>query len=193
MAAPRRRVSRAGLAASLLLAAGLAACASPTAGTAVPAAGALHAPRVAHPLDASRFVATPCAALTTDELTALGFTRPSRDPFATPDGRGCGWLSEDATAVGVSWITANKHGLSDIYASRVYYSYWKATTVVGYPAVYGTPLHDHRPIGECVLNVGINDHLEFYVDYTDPADNARACPAAARVAAVVISNVRGAA
>jgi hypothetical protein len=185
-------MSRTGLAAALLLAFGVAACASPTPGTPM-AAGPRHAPPVAHPLDANKFVATPCAALTTDDLANLGFTRPSLDPFATPEGRGCGWRGEDTAAVGVSWITANKHGLSDVYASRGNYSYWQATTVAGYPAVYGSPLHDYRSSGECVLNVGVNDHLEFYVDYTDPVNTARACPAAARAAAAVISNVRGSA
>ncbi len=176
----------------------LTACATVTRGAARPATHLTTsgpakpaAPRVSHPLYPAKLVATPCSSLTASDLTGLGVTRPLDAAHRDDNGTGCTWTSTSGRSVGVSWITANKNGLSDLYANQSTYGYWQPTTVADYPAVYGDPLGDVRSHGDCVLNVGINDRLVFFIQYERPLEPAQACPLAAKAATYVITNLEG--
>ncbi len=183
----------------LVVAAALTGCATTTTGIATrttsgrPAVRQLaipHAPKVVRPLDPSAMVSAPCTSLTTTELVTLDVTRPISVAHSATAGTRCTWTGDSGGSVGVSWISADSNGLSDLYAQQSIYGYWQPTSVAGYPAVYGDPLGDQRPHGECVLNVGANDHLLFFVQYERPLEPAKGCPLAASAAADVIANLK---
>jgi hypothetical protein len=73
-------------------------------------------------------------------------------------------------------------------------AYFVVTSVAGYPAVYSSEA-DLRTDGMCVLNVGVNDHLYFFVDYdatTDQENGAneqQSCGAAKQTAVAVVKNL----
>jgi hypothetical protein len=143
---------------------------------------------VAHPLDASKMLQDPCSALTAGDLTAFGFDDMRGKPHGTSNGKGCAWSSGDSASV--DWETSNTGGLSDLYQQKSTAAYWIPTTVSGYPAVFADTISDGRPQGDCLINVGINDHLYFFAGYIGgQGDNT--CPKAQQVAADVIKNLGG--
>jgi hypothetical protein len=110
-------------------------------------------------------------------------------------GAGCGWgdhsvLPGPTNSLGVTWSEKNTGGLSDMYAQRSMWSYFKPTMVQGYPAVFGTPGTDDRGKGDCEITVGVNNHLTFFADYEDEAAPKRACPMAKRTASAVIDTLK---
>jgi hypothetical protein len=54
-------------------------------------------PTVAHPLDASKFVAAPCSSLTTADVTGLGIADPTVQPYMEPTQTFCTWSTLPAT------------------------------------------------------------------------------------------------
>jgi hypothetical protein len=160
---------------------------SPTASSSTPPS----APKVTQPLNASTLVAKPCSSLTPGNVTSIGFTNPISKPDSDANGSGCVWSGEAGGNIGVSWDTANTHGLSDLYAKQSTYAYWQPTTVASYPAVYGDALGDQRATGDCVLNVGVSDQLAFFVEYDNPANAAQACSLAGKAASDVVANLKG--
>jgi hypothetical protein len=153
--------------------------------------GGGSAPKVNHPLDASGLLTSPCSALTPSDLVGLGVVHPITGEHNTDEGADCGWTGTSGGTVGVTWVTANTNGLADLYANQPTMAYWQPTTVSGYPAVYGDALIDQRSQGDCVLDVGVNDHLYFFVDFNDPAAGSSSCPRAERAAADVIKAIPG--
>jgi hypothetical protein len=202
-----RRVLVLSLATATVIA-GLQACSSNTGGTALPDSGVRApsgnsvvpstsatpaAPKVSKPLDASPFVARPCSSLTTSDVVGVGLTDPISSGGPESSGAGCTWAGETGGIASVDWVTANKNGLSDLYAKLSTFAYWQPTMVAGYPAVYGDALRDLRSQGNCVLNVGVNDHLTFFIQYDDPLNAEHSCSLAGQAAADVIANLKGAA
>lgn len=151
-------------------------------------AAASGAPRVAHPLDASKMLQDPCSSLTTSDLTGLGIDNPTGKPRQTDYGPLCTWSSLDG--VGITWEKVNTNGLSDLYQQKSSAAYWIPITVSGYPAVFADTVSDSRPHGDCEINVGVNDHLYFFADYQAGPGN-DACPKARQAAADVIRNLGG--
>jgi hypothetical protein len=139
------------------------------------------APRVSSPLDASTYLAQPCAVLSTKQLVTLHFPargKPDTDSeTAKTAGPACTWQS-DTRATQSSFATGNKNGLSDVYRGHEqgYFEFWEPTTIAGYPAVFNDPT-DLRSAGACGLNVGISDTLTILVAVegsdADPCDPAR--------------------
>lgn len=172
-------------------------CSSGTGGRAEPAAGiptggpTSQAPKVDQPLNASTLVAQPCSSLTTGNVTGIGLSNPVNSPDKDANGTSCVWAGEAGGSIAVSWVTANTHGLSDLYVKQSTFSYWQPTTIAGYPAVYADALGDHRSDGDCVLYVGASDQLAFFTEYDNPGDAAHACPLAGKAAADVIANLKG--
>lgn len=150
------------------------------------------APRVAHPLDASKMAATPCLALTATDLAGLQVMNPiNGGANQTASGIQCTWTGSPGGSVGVAWETASISGLSDLYAKQSAIAYWQPTTVSGYPAAYGDAISDGRSQGDCVINVGVTDHMYFFVNFNNPVNAGASCTLAAQAATDVIRNLGG--
>jgi hypothetical protein len=94
----------------------------------------------------------------------------------------------------VGFVTGNKNGLSDTYrgGAEAFPGYFEPTEVSGYPAVFND-LTDQRPNGACNITVGISETLAFRSSFTaGPDDGAKSCDLVKRVAAAVITTLKGA-
>ncbi len=154
-------------------------CATTEAGTAVPAPdppsnGSTEAgpaaPTVADPLDASKYVADPCAVLTPAQLASYGVirTKPgapsSSSDFSQPS---CLWYgSAQSINLSVSWLTSNKNGLADTYdiqyGGSETWDYFEETEVEEYPGVFNYFSEDPEH-GNCHVTVGISERLVYTV------------------------------
>jgi hypothetical protein len=87
--------------------------------------------------------------------------------------------------------TASTGGMSDLYAKASTIAYWQPTTVDGYPAAFGDAISDGRAQGDCVINVGVNDHLAFFAGYDNPDNVSQACALAHRARRIPSTGVDG--
>jgi hypothetical protein len=158
----------------------------------------MAAPRVAHPLDASKFLAAACSSLTAADLSTLNLTGATSESHITAKSPVCNWDAFNATDaaknyhVGVTWETIDTNGLSAIYSLKSEMAYWQPTQIGGYPAVIAGQL-DQRLDGDCVVDVGVSDSLFFFVGYqtSDSSVVPQSCALATRAAADVIKNLKG--
>ncbi len=154
------------------------------------------APSVTEPLDADRFIADPCAALTQEQVAGFGFTGPGvpemEGAIAEQAGPSCTWQGtvDEPGTIGVTYLTGLENGLADIYGTRERYEYFEETTVNGYPAVVSDTV-DHRDIGTCGVVVGVSDSLTFSTLEQGDLDAVGACERAEQVAAAVIETMQG--
>jgi hypothetical protein len=146
---------------------------------------------VTHPLDATKMVANPCSALSPTDLAGLHITNPINKANSNATASDCGWTGDSGGTIGIGWVTANSGGLSDLYAKASTIVYWQPTTVDGYPAAFGDAISDGRAQGDCVLNVGVNDHLYFGAQYDNPDNVSQACALAQQAATDVVKNLGG--
>jgi hypothetical protein len=128
------------------------------------------APKVRVPLDATRFLSNPCAALTEQQLPGLNVNPPgNKGTNAVPNasGPGCVWSRSSAVNfLGVAFMVGNKNGLADLYRAHQsgdFRGYWIETTVDDYPAVFENATDD-RADGVCDIAVGISETLAFRVN-----------------------------
>ncbi len=151
-----------------------------------------RAPRVANPLDASRFISDPCSSLTSADVIGLGVLNSINGGGGrNAGGVGCDWTGSPGGSVSIGWETADTGGLSDLYAKSDTIAYWQPVTVDGYPAAYGDVISDGRALGDCELSVAVNDHLFFMSSFDNPANANQSCALAKQAAADVIRNLRG--
>ncbi|MGB3339801.1 MAG: DUF3558 family protein [Devosia sp.] len=153
------------------------------------------APRVESPLDATKFLADPCAVLTPVQLPTFGVSQPGRGDtegeIAKTVGPLCIWTADpevDST-ISVAWQSGNKNGLADLYRLRDRWEYFVETTVEGYPAVFNSAL-DSRAEGYCTVSVGVSDALTFTASETGKLDADGACARAEQVAAAAIVTLK---
>ncbi|MEV8613139.1 DUF3558 domain-containing protein [Amycolatopsis sp. NPDC051373] len=184
------RVSRlAGAASVLALTCVVAACSGSTGGTpepspSSPSSAGPATPKIESPLPASLIQGDPCAALTPAQVDSLFTNPPTRDQAAKDTGvaKSCGWHDIDrGSLVGIQFVYAWKHGLSDVYATQGRGFFKVLAPVQGYPvAAYGPS--DLRSKGMCNVAVGIADNAAFEADVQfansavgkgDPCDDAR--------------------
>lgn len=153
------------------------------------------APRVETPLDASRFLADPCAVLTPAQLTGLGVSTPGRGDIdsevAKTVGPLCTWTAdtEIPSGIGVAWQSGNKNGLADLYRVRDRQEYFEETTVESLPAVFASEI-DNRDGGDCTIAVGLSDSLTFTAGETGMLDADGACARAEQVAVAAVVTMR---
>ncbi|MFI5612521.1 DUF3558 domain-containing protein [Amycolatopsis sp. NPDC051903] len=153
------------------------------------------APKVGHPLPASVLSGDPCQeALTSDQLKQiLGISPQGKRDDTTGLGPACDWHNSDSgAAVGVSYVTEPHQGLSGVYANtKPQVKLWQELPAIqGYPAV-GHASSDSKDF--CQVSVGIRDDLTFDVSLglsTAKIGTADPCPLAARVADMVVTNLR---
>jgi hypothetical protein len=173
---------------------------TPLAGSAAPTSSTPDrngAPVVSSPIDASRFVAQPCAALTSAQLQTLNLPGPgvpdTNSSVANYSGPSCSWRNSEAlSSAGVSFLTGTKNGLADIYrghAQGQFPGYWVETTVDDYPGVFAG-LVDARKDGTCELGVGISDTLVVLVDRHDQTGE-KSCDQAKVAASMALKTIRG--
>jgi hypothetical protein len=153
------------------------------------------APRVANPLNATRFLPKPCEVLTPAQLQTLELPAPRKSdtdsPLAKAAGPSCLWQNSDTrSTVGVALMSGNKNGLSDTYSvpERWAKGYFEPTEVDGYPAVFNDS-GDFRGQGDCQITVGITDTLAFSASESGRLKE-RSCDRAKQVAAMVIQTIR---
>jgi hypothetical protein len=153
------------------------------------------APRVANPLDATRFLPKPCEVLTATQLQALELPATGKSdtdsPLAKAAGPACLWQNSDRpSTVGVALMSGNKNGLSDTYSvpERWANGYFEPTEVDGYPAVFNGP-GESRSRGTCQITVGISDTLAFSAEEQGRLKE-RSCDRAKQVASMVIQTIK---
>src|SRR6266545_5510920 len=119
------------------------------------------APRVANPLNATRFLTQPCAVLNPAQMGRFTISKPGEadtdSQIAKASGPGCTWKADTEPSRGysMSFLTGNKKGLSDIYRGKKQlnqFDYFEPTSVEGYPAVFADG-SDGRSQGSCDIKV----------------------------------------
>jgi Protein of unknown function (DUF3558) len=173
---------------------------TPSPSTTAPTSSAPAVPKVAHPLDTTKYQAAPCTLLTAAQVTPYGITKPGYVSGGTTAlGPGCRWSTTSSLIQGfnVQFITANTSGLTTLYINRDVIvqggGYFEATTVQGYPAVFNSQA-DQRKTGKCSLAVGVTDTLTYNVAIgLDPAspEYTTSCDPAAKIADMVMTTLRG--
>ncbi|WP_410597660.1 DUF3558 domain-containing protein [Amycolatopsis sp. lyj-23] len=203
------RILAGGAAAALLL----AGCSPEKTGTATPApSGSASSPsassdpdvpKVTAPLDVSKYASKPCDIVPGSVLSSLRFTDPGHtqlqdDGFGAA-GPGCGWkIAGEGVSMQVIIGTGNRDrgagGLAGLYGAHESGQLpflEPAPAVDGYPAIY-LDKRDRRPIGNCVMDVGVADDIAInvYAGGYDGKDDS--CAAAQKVASAIITTLKGA-
>jgi hypothetical protein len=157
--------------------------------------GSNDVPKVSNPLDASRLVTQPCAAIAPADLQAMKVPIEGKPDTSSELGPTCMWFDRDTgSGVDVGFLTSNKNGLSDIYKLNTqgrFKGYFEPTDVNGYPAVFND-LIDYRGDGTCNITVGISDSFAFRAAVQDTSLGTKSCDRAKQAAAAVIKTVKGA-
>lgn len=155
------------------------------------------APKVATPLRTDGIAANPCSALTTAQMTELGVAPPGRSS-TTQAGPSCMWqaAANPSNSASIGVMTANKNGLSDIYANHSdgKYAYFEPVPVDGYPGVYAEQA-DERAKGYCSVWIGVTDQLAVGVSVIllSGANQAHPCDSANKIGTAMIEHLKGAA
>ena len=156
------------------------------------------APKVAHPIDTTKYQAAPCSLLTAAQVAPYGIATPGNPKDGTtPLGPGCRWAAIPGSSFIVQFITANTSGLTSLYVNKDIIlgggGYWVPTSVQGYPGVFNSSFDD-RKTGDCSLAIGVTDTLTFNValtadkstpQYNDP------CGMGSQIADMVLTTMRG--
>lgn len=176
----------------------LAGCTSEQPGQAQPVEGASSAPDdglphsgapgVRDPLDVSRFVRNPCAALTPDQATNTLGLDPKGEyygEFEKSIGPACSWNDRAKGSSAMVLFATNAvfdQGLSQLYAVRDRFEVFEPDKPIqGYPALVWMD-RDQRSTGQCSLSVGVTDRLAVQMSATvsrdkrgklDPCEGAR--------------------
>lgn len=155
--------------------------------------GVRRAPTVSDPLDASKFEANPCSALTADQLANISLTNLHSSPTSSVGDPLCTWSDETSSdSIGVTWMSTPGSGLSLDYSEKSSFAYFQPTMVGSYPAVFDD-VADLRAQGTCALSVGVSNTLAFIAKYDSEsaATKTQACQLAKQAASQVIKNLGG--
>ncbi len=189
-------------------------CTSETGGTANPASSAgtssepassADVPKVAAPLDATKYIGDPCALVPQAELARLKLTDPGEPrPADTPEGQAgpsCGWKIRGVgislqVILGTGNRDAGAGGLAGIKAAyerpnNVLKFLEPAPDVEGYPAYY-VDIRDRRANGDCSMAIGIADDLAVSVFSAGYEGQQDSCDAAQSAAAAMVKTLKGA-
>ncbi|WP_460403999.1 DUF3558 domain-containing protein [Actinophytocola sediminis] len=154
-----------------------------------------NTPLVANPLDASHFIADPCAVLDQEQLASLGVTRPgipeTTGAVAEQVGPFCSWhaSAEEDSTIGVGFVTGNNNGLSDTYRGRDQFEDFRPTEIDEYPAVFANS-PDLRSSGMCNIVVGVSDSLAFSATEQGSLDASGSCDRAEQVATAALATIQ---
>jgi hypothetical protein len=149
------------------------------------------APRVANPLDVTKFIAKPCALLTASQVASLGLTGSGNPQTASSGNEMCSWHSaDDREDYTISFLPNNKGGLSDNYRANKdgQWAYFEPTEVADYPAVFND-IGDRRDRGSCTIVTGVRDELTFRVA-SARTPNQKGCEKVKEIAGQVITTLK---
>ena len=122
------------------------------------------APKVANPLDTSRYEQDPCLSLSSEQARELNLPAVGKATENEVLGVGCEWYNEETRGnVTIVFIVDDPRGLSPEYATnnRKEWAYFEVLPAIeGYPAVVRS-LVDDRDIGHCTVVVGAADDMAF--------------------------------
>lgn len=173
---------------------------SPVSGTPSPTTTSSRpsAPKVAHPIDTTKYQAEPCDLLTAAQVIQYGIAKPGDKNAGTSAlGPGCSWSQLGGSGFTVEFITANTAGLTSLYINKDIIvdggGYWVATTVQGYPGVFNSS-YDDRKTGDCSLAVGVTDTLTYNVAVTADKSSPQygdPCGMTSQIADMVLTTMRG--
>jgi hypothetical protein len=187
----------------MVIAAGLVTGCSSGAGSPQPTSGgssssapssppAGSAPHVDNPLDTTKFQAAPCTALSATDAQLLSVSAPGASD-SNSLGPSCVWKNRDTgTSLFVSFVTANKDGLSSLYRQRDSLKlFQELPNLQGYPAVIWGQTDD-RSNGGCDVAVGVTDSLNYNVEVQSSRGPLKAdpCGAAQRAATIVLGHLK---
>lgn len=154
---------------------------STDAATSVTSGGAgSSVPKVAQPIDTSRYEKQPCAVLTADQLAQLGITTQPKPDLENKLGPSCEWNAFDQAGftIGATLLTVGS-SLAKVYKQHdqgQWPFFEPVADVSGYPGVLLDSL-DARPKGKCQLIVAVRDDLVYSVQGDlDPDSSAYANP-----------------
>lgn len=163
-------------------------------GPAVPHDGA---PKVANPIDASKWMSNPCGLVSKGQLASLGMskTEMAPKPGQNGDSKSCTW-NWMAESVGGSFQDFHGNGLSSPYQSHKSggMQVFEPFTIDGYPAVAAQQTKYQMQQGYCGVAVGIRDNLVFFAQMQ--ADDSskwhkKPCDAAKKFAGVAMKTLEG--
>ncbi|MDT7804260.1 MAG: hypothetical protein QOI78_7693 [Actinomycetota bacterium] len=182
----------------------VAGCSSRTGGTANPAPSAEpsgsdtsqpaggSAPRVPSPLNSTSITSDACATLNAAGRSTLSLGDGT--PRSTANGPSCTFqeAADPGNQIDVTTVTANKHGLQDVYDTKANDAYFDETQVSGYPAVYAAAADDRKD-GKCGLFVGVTDELSvnILVQYDNGAGASDPCPVAQKFGESMVQTLMG--
>ncbi|MFD9895568.1 DUF3558 domain-containing protein [Amycolatopsis sp. NPDC059027] len=150
-------------------------------------------PQVAQPLNADKYVANPCASLTSAQLKEFESNRDGTRQDFNGDPN-CHWQvgPNNDTGVGVTYARSNTDGIGRLYALNDTGwwrdGYFEPTSVQEYPAVF-TDIIDKRRRGDCGLAVAVSNSLYFDVSIQSSAGD-KSCVAAKNVATAVLDTIK---
>lgn len=154
------------------------------------------APEVEVPLDTTRFQQAPCSTLTAKQAEDELNLPPQGKPEEIALGKGCEWYNPDTRGqVRVGFLTGNPRGLSGFYDANEQgkYSYFTVLAPIeGYPAI-ASDVEDRRPMGRCIIDVGVTDKLAFDVVVQLSRANigqTEPCEMAAKVAGMALRTMK---
>ncbi|MBO0839225.1 MAG: DUF3558 domain-containing protein [Sciscionella sp.] len=154
--------------------------------------GGPSAPKVAHPLDASKFIKNPCSSLTIAQATAAGgfdvgsVTAKRDDTAGQPS---CNWQESDL--ISVVWWSTTRTACRMRMRNQSSDAYFTPLTIDGYPAVLADST-DERSQGTCLLVAGVSDQQVFSIHAeSGPGVGAKSCTYAQNAAKAVIKNLGG--
>lgn len=191
----------------LLLGLVLTSCTTTTQGHAVPASPPTTtgravelpshgAPKVANPLDVTRFEEDACLALTAAQAQELVIEYPG-EPWKSQFGEACKWETPKGGGdVSLGFFSSVDTGLSAAYAENEngeFEFFEPLGEIEGFPAVaHGG--RDIRSAGTCEVSVGVSDELSFIVTVNLSSGNVGTkdpCEAGATVAGMALRTMKG--
>jgi hypothetical protein len=154
-----------------------------------------EAPKVAQPLDVSRFEKEPCVALTPAQLTQFGITRPPKPMPEDALGPSCTWngLDEGGVTVGARLLVSGSlAALYEKHAQGGLPFFQPVADISGYPGVL-TDLLDAQPQGKCSAEIAVSDDRLYSVQVTisrSSKDYADPCPVVQKAAEMAVSTMK---
>jgi hypothetical protein len=157
------------------------------------------APKVAKPLDTSKWQSKPCSVLTNTQLSTLGVNAKGSDNSNTSVGPGCTWGEpDDATKpiLGITFVTGNTDGLSSLYTKHQQGSMPilnRLPDIDGYPAVIYSSDPGAIQSGICFVAVGVTDQLDISTSATisEGPNKQNACNVAMQMAKATMDTMLG--
>ncbi|WP_410606962.1 DUF3558 domain-containing protein [Amycolatopsis sp. lyj-109] len=197
---------RAKVAVVLSVAALVAGCSNDVVGRPSPSAGGTDSPspagessdvpKVAHPIDTSRYEREPCSALSADQLSQLGIKTEPKSDLAAKGGPGCEWNAYDdiGWTVGARLLTAGS-SLANLYeqhAQGAWPFFEPVPDVSGYPGVLLESV-ETRPKSVCGMSVALRDDMIYSVQIRIDPQKEEAndpCPVVRKIAEMAVSTMK---